>query len=161
MDVSREEMSTDIEKVKFRKRSYLTASIVLLALAVLLVAIYFVGPGERRFDWGALALAGVGIVFSILMFNQFRHMRELEVVIRQRLAAENGETLADWPTGEEVHEKPRLHEVPTPTGSLEDEPDENDPGDEDAPGYGDDDDGSAGGGGGATGGTGGGEAPGR
>lgn len=91
MNISKQEMTEDVAKVHFRKYAYLAAGIGLFVLAVLLVVMYFV----RRRDWGALALATAGFVFSGVMLNQAWRMRGLEAVILARMEGRDGEDEGD------------------------------------------------------------------
>jgi hypothetical protein len=85
MASSRESTLTEVHKVRVRKYVYFGAGIGLIVLAVLLVVLAFT---TRRHDVGAMVLAGIAVVFSVLMMLQSRNMRDIEVEMASRQADE-------------------------------------------------------------------------
>lgn len=133
MDISREEAQADLRQARIRKYVYFGAGIALLILAIVLVVMFFIRESK---DWGALALAVAGVIFSLLMLNQARHTARIEAGIAKY---ESGLGDDGAPPGEKFIPAPtaqRLEEV-GPGEAPSARSDEPEP-DADAPGSSDD-----------------------
>ena len=85
MPFSEKEMLEDLHKVRIRKYVYFLGGLGILGLTVALVVLFF-----ARRDWPALLLAGVGAFWSVVLLYQARRTRELEALIKTRLAERPG-----------------------------------------------------------------------
>ena len=68
--MTRTKVLADLRKARLNKYMYFAGGLGLIVLSILLVVLYAVG----KRDWGALILAPIGIIFSVIMFYQSRQM---------------------------------------------------------------------------------------